>query len=128
MSVAVAEGQPWRWSLLRISVLVFVLNLISAALFLAFVNRPVYDDGFNIFDVHNYAAKGVSLSTLRAQRNAPGPVSFLWMAAAVRLMGGNGLRDARLGALFSWLLLGIGVLVGARDRRRPTRDTPECQL
>ena len=128
MSVGVAEGQPWRWSLLRISVLVFVLNLISAALFLAFVNRPVYDDGYNIFDVHNYAAKGVSLSTLRAQRNAPGPVSFLWMAAAVRLMGGNELRDARLGALFSWLLLGIGVLVGARDRRRPTRDTPECQL
>jgi len=117
MNVAVAEGQPRRGSLLRVSVLVFVLNLISATLFIAFVNRPVYDDGFNIFDVSNYAAKGVSLSTLRAQRNAPGPGSFLWMAGAVRLVGGDELRDARIGALFSWLLLGMGVLLGAHFGR-----------
>jgi hypothetical protein len=104
---------------LRFVTLVFVLNLVSAALFIALVNRPVYDDGFNIFDVHNYAAKGVTPDTLRSQRNAPGPTSFVWMATAVRVLGGNELRDARTGALLSWVLLGIVVLVGARFSRYP---------
>lgn len=69
--------------------------------------------------MHNYAAKGVTLDTLRAQRNPPGPTSFVWMAAAVRLIGGNELRDARIGALLSWLLLGATVLLGARFSRNP---------
>lgn len=99
--------------------LLLVLNLASAALFIALINRPVYDDGFNIFDVHNYAANGLSLDTLRSQRNAPGPTSFIWMAAAVRLIGRNELRDARIGTFLSWLLLGIGVLLGARFSRYP---------
>jgi len=99
---------------LRFVVLLFVLNLISAALFIALVNRPVYDDGFNIFDVHNYAAEGVTLDALRSQRNAPGPTSFVWMATAVRVLHGDELRDARIGVLLSWVLLGIVVLAGAR--------------
>jgi hypothetical protein len=115
----VAEGPPRRGSLFPLVVLFFAFNLISAALFIAFVNRPAYDDGFNIFDVHNYAEKGVSLDTLRVQRNAPGPTSFVWMATVVRLIGGNELRDARIGALLSWLLLGIGVFLGARFSRYP---------
>lgn len=103
----------------RLTFLLLALNLVSAALFIAFVNRPIYDDGFNFFDVHNYAAKGITLDTLRSQRNAPGPTSFLWMAAAVRLIGGNDLRDARIGALLSWFLLGTAVLLGARFSRDP---------
>lgn len=103
----------------RLVVLLLVLNLASAALFITFINHPVYDDGFNLFDVHNYAAKGITLDTLRSQRNAPGPTSFLWMAAAVRLIAGNELRDARIGALLSWLLLGTGVLLSASFSRNP---------
>jgi hypothetical protein len=114
---SVAEGQPRRGTYLYVVVLLFVLNMISAALFIALVNHPVYDDGFNIFDVHNYAAKGLSLDTLRSQKNAPGPTSFVWMAAAVRMTGRDELRGARIGALFSWFLLGIGVLLGARFSR-----------
>jgi hypothetical protein len=104
---------------LRLAVLLLALNLVSAALFITLVNRPVYDDGFNLFDVHNYAEKGITLDTLRSQRNAPGPTSFVWMATAVRLIGGNELRDARIGALLSWLLLGTAVLLGARFSHNP---------
>lgn len=103
----------------RLVILLLALNLISAALFITFVNHPVYDDGFNFFDVHNYAVKGITLDTLRAQRNAPGPTSFVWMAAAVRLIRGNELRDARIGALVSWLLLGTAVLLPAGHSRNP---------
>jgi hypothetical protein len=113
------HGQPWRGAYLKPVVLMLVLNLISAALFIAFVNRPVFDDGFNIYDVHNYAAKGFSLDTIESQRNPPGPTSFAWMAAAVRVIGGNELRDARVGALFSWVLLGIGIFFGGRFSRFP---------
>jgi hypothetical protein len=55
----------------------FVLNVISATLFIGFVRRPVYDDPFNIYDVHNYAAKGFSMDTLLSHRNPPGPTGFL---------------------------------------------------
>lgn len=103
----------------RLVVLVLTLNLVSAALFITLVNHPIYDDGYNFFDVHNYAAKGITVDTLRSQRNAPGPTSFLWMAAAVRLIGGNELRDARIGALFSWMLLGAGIFLGVRFSRYP---------
>src|ERR1700758_4860456 len=113
------RGPSLRGPRLRFVTLVFVLNLVSAVLFIALVNRPVYDDGFNIFDVHNYAAKGVTLDTFRSQRNPPGPTSFMWMATAVRIVGGNELRDARFGAFLSWVLLGIVVLVGARFSRYP---------
>jgi len=114
MSDPIAEGLPQRRTYSPLALLLLALNLISAGLFIATVRRPVYDDGFNIFDVHNYAANGFSTATLLSQRNAPGPTSFVWMAAAVHLIGGNELRDARIGALFSWLLLGMGVFLGAR--------------
>src|SRR5947209_6201667 len=97
-----------------IIILALVLNLISAALFIGLVNRPVYDDPYNIFDVHNYATRGLSVDTLLSQRNPPGPTSFLWMAAGVRLLGGDELRNARIANLMSWLLLGAGVLIGAK--------------
>ena len=103
----------------RLLILLLALNVISAALFIGFVNRPVYDDPPNIFDVHNYAANGLSVTTLLAHRNPPGPTSFLWMAAGVRLLGGEELRDARIAILASWLLLAAGVLIGAPCSRFP---------
>lgn len=101
----------------RLAVLLLLLNLVSSTLFIALFNHPVYDDGYNLSDVHNYAVKGITLDTLRSQRNAPGPGSFIWIAFAVRVIGGNELRDARIGALFSWMLLGAGIFVGARFSR-----------
>ncbi len=106
--------QPSARRILRLIVTVFALNVISAALFIYFVNRPSYDDPFNIFDVHTYATKGLSISTIRSNKNPPGPTSFLWMAAAVRLLHGDELRDARIGALLSWVLLVLGVVAGVR--------------
>jgi hypothetical protein len=110
----------WNWdstgiidSFPKIIISVFTLSLLSALLFILLVNRPVYDDVFNIFDVKAYAHRGVIVSTVRAQRNPPGPGSFIWMAAGARLLGGGELRDARLAVLASWVLLVIGILVAA---------------
>jgi hypothetical protein len=97
----------------RIIIVIFTCTILSAILFINLVNRPVYDDGFNIYDVHGYAQKGISSTSLRAQRNAPGPGSFAWMAAGVRLLHGEELRDARLASLASWILLVVGVLIAA---------------
>jgi len=93
---------------------IFAFNAISAVLFMSLVNRPIYDDQYNIFDVHTYAVQGVSAATIRANRNPPGPTSFAWMAAAVRLLRGEELRDARIGAFVSWILLVSVILIGAR--------------
>jgi hypothetical protein len=112
--IPAAEGQPWDRTYPQLIFWVFVLNVISAALFIGFVNRPVYDDQYNIVDVHMYAAKGLSSATLLSHRNPPGPGSFLWMAGAVRLLGGEELRDARIAVLLSWMLLVLGILTGAR--------------
>ena len=98
----------------RAALLIFALNAISALLFMGLVNRPVYDDPYNITDVHAYATKGFSRATLLAQANPPGPTSFVWMAEAVRLLKGEELRDARIGALLSWVLLTAGVFFLAR--------------
>jgi len=119
MGDPIAEGQRLHPTYFPLALVLLAFNLISAGLFIATIHHPVYDDGFNIFDVHNYAVNGLSHSALLAQRNPPGPTSFVWMAAAVRLLGGDELRDARIGALFSWLLLGIGVFLGARFSRYP---------
>src|SRR5271170_6082363 len=100
---------PWANPYARLVVLIFVLNAVSAALFMLRVDRPVYDDPYNIFDVHTYATRGVSLATIRANRNPPGPTSFLWMAASVRLLGGDELLDARFAVLLSWVLLAAGI-------------------
>ena len=101
------------------AVFFLILNTISALLFIGFVKHPIYDDVYNVLDVHRYASEGVSVDTVRRSVNAPGPTSFLWMAAAVRLLGGYELRAARLGALSSWLVLGVGILIGARGSRFP---------
>ena len=104
----------------RLIFLFFTLNLFSAILFLPLVHRPVYDDGFNLYDVHTYLTKGISVSTVQAQRNAAGPTSFLWMACGARLLGGEELRAARTATLFSWFLLGVGVIAGGRLSRFPS--------
>jgi hypothetical protein len=100
-------------SLPKIIFSVFTLSIASALLFILFVNRPVYDEVFHIFDINTYAQNGVSVSTVRAQRDAPGPGSFIWMAAGVRLLNGGELRDARLAILLGWVLLVVGILVSA---------------
>ena len=95
-------------------IIAFALHLLSAALFIGFVNRPVYDDQYNVIDVETYAHQGLSVATVRSQRNPPGPSSFLWMAAGVRLLAQAELRDARIANLISWVLLFVGILIGAR--------------
>jgi len=117
-SNGVAE-KVWSGKLVRFVIVVFVLNVISAALFISMVNRQVYDEPYNIFDVHNYATRGLSMETLVSHRNPPGPTGFLWMAAGVRLLGGDELRDARVATLMSWILLAAGILIGARYSRFP---------
>lgn len=118
-SALFANDVSSRQTISRFIVGLLFLNLISAALFIGLVNRPVYDDPYNIFDVHNYAMHGLSKETILAHRNPPGPTGFLWMAAGVRLLGGNELRDARIAILFSWISLAAGILVGAGYSRFP---------
>jgi hypothetical protein len=108
------EGHAWSERYFKLIILVFALNVISAALFIGLINRPVYDDQYNIFDVQSYAREGLSVATLLSHRNPPGPISFLWMAAGVRLLGGEELRDVRIATLLSWVLLLVGILIGAR--------------
>lgn len=98
----------------RLVVLIFAMNLLSASLFIAFINRPVYDDEYNIVDVHNYAQHGLTAASLRAHINAPGPASYIWMATVVRVLHGNELRDARIGSALSWVLLVCGTLAFVR--------------
>jgi hypothetical protein len=100
----------------RLALLVLLLNALSSILFIATVKRPVYDDPNNLPDVHRYASEGVSLETIRQHRNPTGPTSFLWMAAGVRIFGGDELLDARMAALASWLILGAAILLwGAKS-------------
>src|SRR6266853_6550827 len=108
------EGLSWTRRYLSLVIIVFALNLVSAALFIGLVNRPVYDDKYNVSDVQTYAHKGLSVATVLSHRNPPGPTSFLWMAAGVRLLGEGELRAARIANLVSWVLLFVGILVGAR--------------
>jgi hypothetical protein len=114
-SNSILTGTSWLGSRRgrQLILAIFALNAISAVLFIHFVDRPVYDDPYNIFDVHTYTTQGVSVSTIRANKNPPGPTSFAWMAVGVRLLGGDELRDARIGALVSWILLAAGILIGA---------------
>jgi hypothetical protein len=93
---------------------VFLLNILSAILFISLIKRPVYDDIYNMLDVHTYTVEGFSKDALLSQRNAPGPTGFLWMALGARLLPGNELRGARVAVLGSWVLLVTGMLVGAR--------------
>jgi hypothetical protein len=113
------EGRAWSRRYLRLVIIAFVLNMISATLFIGLINRPVYDDKYNTVDVQNYADGGLSVATVLSQRNPPGPTSFLWMAAGVRLLGEGELRDARIANLISWVLLFVAILFGARHGSFP---------
>ena len=104
----------------RLAVLLFVLNTISALLFILFVNRMAYDDQYNFADVHRYASEGVSANSIRAHINPAGPTGFIWMAVAARMFPADELRSARAAILISWLLLGAGILIGARYTRFPS--------
>jgi hypothetical protein len=102
------------------AIFLFVLNVVSALLFIVFVNRAAYDDLHHMPDVHRYASEGVSVSSLRTHINAPGPTAYIWMATAVRIFPGNELRSARAAILVSWLLLGAGILIAAPYTRFPS--------
>lgn len=104
----------WLTPSWQLVLLFFTLNVVSAALFIHFVNRPIYDDQFTIVDVHMFASKGLSVDTVRAIKTPPGPTGFAWLAIAVRSFETDELRDARIGALLTWVLLVAGVLIGAR--------------
>jgi hypothetical protein len=104
-----ARARPY----FKLVIVAFALNVISAALFIVLVNRPVYDDQYNLRDVQNYAHNGLSVTTVLSHRSPPGPTSFLWMAAGVHLLHGGELRGARIANLISWVLLFFGILVGA---------------
>jgi hypothetical protein len=112
--------QVWIGKYYRLAVLLFVLNVISALLFIIYVNRVAYDDQYNIVDVHRYAGQGVSADSIRAQINPAGPTGFVWMAVAARLFPADELRSARAAILISWVLLGAGILIGARYTRFPS--------
>lgn len=81
---------------------------ISAALFIAFADKPVFDDIFNLPDVLRYAREGVSLRTIEPHINPAGPLAYVWMGALGTLLGGE-LWSFRLVNLLSLLALG-GVL------------------
>ena len=112
-SAAVAPSVVGKRYLQSVVVLL-ILNSISALLFVSLVNHPVFDDLNNLRDVHRYATQGVSVGTIRNHVNPTGPTSFILMAGAIRMLGGSELRDARLAVLLSWLLLSVGLLIGAR--------------
>ena len=112
--------ESWAGKYCRLAVLLFVINTLSALLFILFVNRIAYDDHYNITDVHRYARDGVSAATIRAHMNAAGPTSFVWMAGAARMFPASELRSARIAVLISWLFLGAGILIGARYTRFPS--------
>jgi hypothetical protein len=101
----------------RLTVILFVLNIVSASLFIISFNRMVYDDAYNLVDVHRYVTSGVSVDTIKAHVNPAGPFSYIWMAMAARIFPENELRSARAAVLLSWLLIGIVILVGAHHTR-----------
>ena len=103
----------------RLAVFLLGINAISALLFILVVNRMYYDDQDNLADVHRYAREGVSAGNIRAHINSPGPTAFIWMAVAARAFPSDELRSARAAVLVSWLLLGAGILIGARYVRFP---------
>ena len=98
-----------------LSILLLVLNMLSAATFIVVVPRPVYDDAPNFVDASRYAREGITVQSIRSHVNPTGPTSFIWMAAGVRLLGGNELRAARIAVLTSWLLLSGGILLAAHS-------------
>jgi hypothetical protein len=112
-----AEQAERRKRYLAFALLLLALNTVSSLLFMAKITRPVFDDQYNIVDVKRYAAEGLTLDAVKTHVNPPGPTSFVWMAEAVRALGGDALRDARLGALASWLVLALCIVVAGYKLR-----------
>jgi hypothetical protein len=107
--------KPYLYALVS----VFAISALSAILFMLIVNRPVFDGGSNLHDVHAYVVHGISVASIHAQHNPPGPLSFIWMAVAVRLTGHNELLSAGMAVLFSWFLLVAGTIIGSRYSQWP---------
>jgi hypothetical protein len=80
---ATESWRPWGGQYLRLASAFLLLNTISGLLFVRLVPRPVFDDPNYLPDVHRYATQGVSVDTIRRHVSPPGPVGFIWMAAAV---------------------------------------------
>jgi hypothetical protein len=115
------EQLALRKRYLTFALLLLALNTASSLFFMARITRPVFDDQYNIVDVKRYAADGITRDSLSKHVNPPGPTSFAWMAGAVRAIGGDSVRDARLGALVSWLILaGCIVFFGRLARLNST--------
>lgn len=112
-----SEQVERRKRYLAFALLLLALNTISSLLFMAKITRPVFDDQYNIVDVKRYAAEGLTLDAVKTHVNPPGPTSFVWMAEPVRALGGDALRDARLGALASWLVLALCIVVAGYKLR-----------
>jgi hypothetical protein len=112
--------QIWMRKYYQLATFLFLLNAISALLFILFVNRMAYDDHYNLADVHRYAHEGVSADSIRANINPAGPTGFVWMALGARIFPADELRGARVAILISWLLLGAGILIGARYTTFPS--------
>ena len=106
-------------TLRKCALVVLAINILSAVLFIALVDRPVYDDYLHTFDLQNYATRGLSAASLLQHKNAPGPTAYLWMATGVHLLPGSELRNARIAILASWILLAAAFLVAARSSAFP---------
>ncbi len=121
-SLSIAEVASWpadrsatvALNYWQLALILLILNAVSAAFFIAVVRRPVFDDTVNFLDVHRYATQPVTFEAIRHHINPTGPGSLLWMAGAARILGHDALLDARIAVLLAWLLLGAGMLVGAR--------------
>jgi hypothetical protein len=111
--------QFWVKPTWQLILIFFALNVVSATLFIHFINRPIYDDQYNLVDVHMFASKGLSVDVIRDIKTPPGPTGFAWLALAVRFLGPEELRDARIGALLTWVVIVAGVLIGARHSSFP---------
>ena len=104
----------------KLALCALVANCVSALLFIAVVNRPVYDERYLMVDATRYASSGVSIETLRAHINAMGPTSLIFAALPMRIATPQKqLTAARMAILASWLSLGASVFLLA-----PRSDAP----
>ena len=96
---------------------VFALNAIPVLLFSyssLSVNCMAYDDQYYLADAHRYDNEwGVGPAS---------PTGFVWMALAACMFPADELQSGRAAMLISWLLLGVGILLGST---RQTTRTPE---
>lgn len=104
---------------LRWPALLLVANLLSAGLFIALSDRPVFDDASHLRDVVRYVNDGVSYQTVREHQNPTGPVAFIWMAV-VGSSAGSGLGGSRAAITLCWAIAGLGLLWHCSRAQNPT--------